>query len=186
MDRFPRLAVVLLGTVVTVSACTGMCGQSPSPAAQRSTAATPRPAPVPLGPPNVFALVLDVQPDAVKVISVKPSHGTIIVPTRVELEDPAGARDRLMIEYSVQSNASSSVLQSGTFWVSQTAFVEEDGREPTGGSIHVRRRVVTVAVPITSEPASILFDRVDAVDSTPLERWPRTRVGAALLQAVSR
>jgi hypothetical protein len=130
--------------------------------------------------------VLDVQQDAVKVLSVKPSHGTIILPTREELENPAGARDRLMIEYSVRSNASSSVLQSGTFWVSQTAFVEEDAREPTGGSIHVSRRVVTVAVPITTEPASIFFERVDPVDTTPLERWPRTRVGVASLQAVSR
>jgi hypothetical protein len=133
----------------------------------------------------VWSLVLDVEEGAVRLVDAKPARGKIVTPRFEERIASHRTRDTLWIEYAVRSDASSQTLQSGAFAVSMTANVEPGGPDAPGGTTRVRRRFITVAVPYVSEPASIVFTRVDPADG-PLEKWPRVPIGTVPLKGVPR
>jgi hypothetical protein len=163
LSRLPILGSVLLGTVLTASACSGSC---------RRTSA-------PVSAPTVTALVLEVLGDSVRLVSARPARGT---PASLQLDDSLAAirrGDALWIEYSLRS-AADTALESGAFAISMAAIVEGGPHEPGGNAIRVRRRVVTVPVRYLGDAVSIRFARVDPSD-TPPEKWARVPLGASRL-----
>ena len=172
LPRIP-LTVILLGAAVSLSACTSTCSRQTS---------TPVPGAAAPQPPTVWSLVLEFQDGGVRLVDAKPAKGKIVAP---RIEDRLASlrnRDSQWIEYAVQSDASKQVLHSGAFSVSTTAIVEPGGPDEPGGTIRVRRRFVNVAVPYVSEPASVVFSRVEPGGDTPAERWARVPIGTIALK----
>jgi hypothetical protein len=161
LSRLRILGSVLLGTVLTMSACSGGCGATKSP------------------PPTVWSLTLEVQDKAVRVISASPSRGRVVTTSPAAQLAAIRRRDPVWIEYALRSR-SDLELQKGGFLVSMTAIVEPDGRDAPGGHVRVTRRVVTVRVPYVAEAASITFARTEPSDA-PADRWPRVPLGSSPL-----
>lgn len=153
-----------------------MCSRQPGP--------TPPPTP-PVTEPTVWALVLDVQSDSVRVVSTSPSHARIL-PTGADQRASVGApRNSLLIEYQVKARSADRVLKTGSFSVSMVANVEPDPTSP-GGLVRLGHRIVTVVVPYVTEPANIVFTRVDPSDALPRDRWTRAPLGMAELRGAPR
>jgi hypothetical protein len=172
LPRIP-LTVVLLGAAVSLSACTSTCSRQTSTPVPGGTAAQP---------PTVWSLVLDIQEGEVRLVDARPARGKIVAPRIDERLASLRNRDSLWIEYAVRSDASKQVLHTGAFAVSTTAIVEPGGADEPGGTIRVRRRFVNVAVPYVSEPASVVFSRVEPGGDRAVDRWARVPIGTVALK----
>jgi hypothetical protein len=130
--------------------------------------------------------VLEVQPNAVRLVDARPVRGKIVAPRLEERGASVRSRTSLWIEYAVRADSGSRVLHTGGFPVSLAAIVEPGGPDEPGGTIRVGRRFVTVAVPYVSEPASITFARVNPAAGTPVDKWERMTLGTSALKGVTR
>lgn len=150
-----------------MSACSGGC---------RATKSAPH--------PTVWSLVLEVQDNAVRLISASPSQGRAVTFSPNAQLAAIRRRDPVWIEYALRSR-SDIELQKGGFLVSMTAVVEPDGRDAPGGHVRVSKRVVTVRLPYVAEAASITFARTEP-SNAPADRWERISLGSSPLGQVVR
>ena len=182
LRHIPTVTVLLIGGALSVSACANSCSRQTSQTSSPGGTAAPGPAPA----PTVWSLVLELQEGSVRLVDAKPAKGKIVTP---RIEDRLASlrnRDSVWIEYAVRSDASKQVLHTGAFSVSTTAIVEGAGPDEPAATIRVRRRFVNLAVPYVSEPASVVFSRVEPGGDTPIDRWARVPIGTVALKGGSR
>ena len=131
--------------------------------------------PAPAEAPNVWALVLEVDGSAARLVSATPARGVVPSETLAENARAVLARDTVWLEYGLRTSANTP-LATGGFGVSLRAIVEPGPDEGAGGPVRVRRRIVTVAVPYDATAANITLRRVLPSDAIPADKWERTPI----------
>ena len=177
MKQAWRLSAVLI-CVIAAALAWGWCRRQPPPA--DSTESTQRPrlshrvAPTPTGPPTVWACIVEVTDNEVRLLSARPSYGRPTAAPDSSKLAAVRARNVLWLQYALRK--ADLPLGNGSLAISMTAVAEPQQRGEPAVFARLRRRVVTIAMPYEADATSVVFSRAEP-SNVPPEKWERISMG---------
>jgi len=140
-------------------------------------------------PPLVLALVVEVQPGAVGVLSAQAVAGVIRKPSASDLVRARRGPTEMLVEYTLKpASKSAQALATGVFQVSFVGIREDEPgpyHPPASGPPRAKTRVLPIAVPDVGA-VSIAFAIITPADGVPPDQWVRTPIGEVSVPVVQR
>lgn len=141
--------------------------------------------------PTILAVVVEVQPGAVRILSATAVRGAIRESSPDLLATVPRTANNLLVEYVYRtSDATSRVIQTGMFHVRLQPIIEEPRYGPPVPApteqTPAKKRVVVIAVPDVPGATEMSFARLTPVAGVPTDKWERVSLGQAPLPTARR